>query len=107
MQRDRDLASEIARFQATAPIETAATPPASWYTWQSFLDLEKETVFQNRWLFVGHEAQLQEPGDYFTGSFLGWPYLVVRDDRGSLQAFYNVCFSPECSIDKVNEDHLY
>lgn len=91
MQRDRQLASEIARFQPTEPIESAATPPASWYTWQSFLELEKETVFQNRWQFVGHAAQLQEPGDYFTGSFLGWPYLVVRDDRGSLQAFYNVC----------------
>lgn len=91
MQQDFILAEEIQRFRPNDPIETATTPPASWYTSPAFLDLEKSSVFRNQWLFVGRQDQLQEPGDYFSGSFLGWPYVVVVDDAGLPRAFYNIC----------------
>ena len=91
MQQDINLAEEIQRFESNAPIESAATPPASWYTSNGFLELEKNTAFGKRWLFVGRQDQLQEPGDYFSGSFLGWPYVVVLGDEGVPLAFYNIC----------------
>lgn len=91
MQPDINLAEEISRFQANDPIESAATPPASWYTSDQFLALEKEAVFQKQWIFVGRQDQLQQPGDYFSGTFLGWPYVVVLDDEQVPRAFYNIC----------------
>ena len=91
MQPDINLAEEIRRFQAEDPIESAATPPASWYTSEQFLDLEKDSLFRKQWIFVGRQDQLQQPGDYFSGTFLGWPYVVVLDDEQVPRAFYNIC----------------
>ena len=91
MQQAINLADEIQRFQANASIETALTPPSSWYTSGAFLDLEKHAVFQNHWLFVGRQDQLRDPGDYFSGTCLGWPYVVVLDDDRAARAYYNIC----------------
>ena len=30
-------------------------------------------------------------GQYFTGTLLGEPFIVVRDDKNEIRAFYNVC----------------
>ncbi len=91
MRQNINLQADIQRFRSNDPIETAATPPASWYTSSLFLDLEKDSVFRNQWLFVGRQDQLKEPGDFFSGTFLGWPYVVVLDDERAPRAFYNVC----------------
>ena len=91
MRQDINLANEIQRFQADVAIESALTPPASWYTSPAFLALEKQAVFQNQWLFVGRRDQLRNPGDYFSGTCLGWPYVVVLDDSRAPRAFYNIC----------------
>ena len=91
MQQDIQLADEIQRFQADVSIESARTPPASWYTSRAFLELEKRAVFQNQWLFAGRQDQLRNPGDYFSGTWLGWPYVVVLDDNRVPRAFYNIC----------------
>ena len=91
MQQDLILLEEIQRFRSDDPIEKAATPPASWYTSQSFLELEEDSVFSKQWLFVGRRDQLRKPGDYFSGTFLRRPYVVVLDDEGAPRAFYNVC----------------
>jgi len=85
------LNHEISRFPQESTLENASTPPASWYTWPEFFELEKQTVFRKHWLFVGRTDQLREPGDYFSGMFLDWPYLVTKDDEGELRAYYNVC----------------
>ena len=85
------LQSELLRFDPAAPIESARTPPACWYTRADALALEKSHVFQQSWQFVGRREQLKVPGDYFSGIFLGWPYLVTLDEQHKLQAFYNVC----------------
>ena len=82
---------EIARFDATLPIEAATPPPASWYLDPAFLALERSTTFTGHWQFAGRLDQVVNPGDYFTGSVLQRPYVVTRDGEGALQAFYNVC----------------
>jgi choline monooxygenase len=85
------LQQEIMRFSAEATIDSARTPPASWYTMPSFHALEKRAVFQQQWQIVGRTATLQSAGDYFTGNFMGWPYIVALDEEKRLVAFYNVC----------------
>ena len=55
------------------------------------LELEQGRIFARTWQFVGHVAQLPEPGGYLTAQAGLEPVLVVRDTDGELHAFRNVC----------------
>lgn len=78
-------------FDPTVPIERAATPPSSWYTHPASLARERMTVFRRSWQAVGRVELLTAKGDFLSGDLAGEPYVVVRDDAGTLRAFYNVC----------------
>ncbi|KAL6040238.1 Choline monooxygenase, chloroplastic [Balamuthia mandrillaris] len=86
-----DFRKEVERWEAALPVEEAATPPASWYLHPEFLARETHQVFFPGWQKVGRVEQLEKPGSFITGSLLGEPYIVVRDEEGQLRAFFNVC----------------
>ena len=78
-------------FDPTLPIERAWTPPASWYVGPEFLERERERVFRRTWQAVGRLDQVARPGDYVAGCLVDDPYVVLRDQDGTLRAFHNVC----------------
>ncbi|RLA43779.1 MAG: aromatic ring-hydroxylating dioxygenase subunit alpha [Gammaproteobacteria bacterium] len=53
--------------------------------------LETERLFGRAWLFLAHESQLTQAGDYLT-TFMGEdPVVVIRQKDGSIKAFINAC----------------
>ena len=52
---------------------------------------EVDTLFRDLPLAIGHVSQLAKPGDFITHDASGVPLLVVRDAKGELGAFLNVC----------------
>ena len=52
---------------------------------------EQKTIFSKRWVAVGHQAQIAQAGDFFTADVAGESLIIVRDKRGAIHAFYNVC----------------
>ncbi len=66
---------------------------------------EAERVFQRSWLFVGHESQIPNNGDYFTSQAGREPVVVTRDSGGAVQVMLNSCTHrgmPVCRYDKGN-----
>ncbi|KAH3671061.1 hypothetical protein OGAPHI_000772 [Ogataea philodendri] len=84
---------------APPPEDTAAekllpgehTLPASWWTSQKVLDYEKKAIFAKSWLFVTHQQRFKKAGDYFSYSFLGWNFFLIKTKAGQIKAFHNVC----------------
>ena len=52
---------------------------------------ERAAIFARSWLFIGHESQFSATGSVVATTIAGFPLLVVRDDKGQLRAYHNVC----------------
>lgn len=72
--------------------ETAArTMPGNFYTDRHFLELEKDVLFRQRWVCLGHVGEIPKVGDYFTTEIVDEQLLVLRDSSGEIRVFSNVC----------------
>jgi nitrite reductase/ring-hydroxylating ferredoxin subunit len=52
---------------------------------------EQEQIFARTWLFVGHESQIPQPGDYFVSCMGEESVILTRDSRGHIHVFLNTC----------------
>lgn len=86
-----ELSREFERFDPSVPIESAWTPPASWYTSPEVYAHEQCAVFGRSWQPVARVADLAEPGDYASGILAGQPWVVTRGEDGVLRGFANTC----------------
>jgi phenylpropionate dioxygenase-like ring-hydroxylating dioxygenase large terminal subunit len=62
------------------------------YTDPDIFDLEMERIFSRCWVYVGHESEISEPGDYKATWIGTQPVILTRDaDQGDLHVLYNRC----------------
>ena len=52
---------------------------------------EQERVFARSWLFVGHESQIPNPGDFFSSRMGEEAVILCRDRKGKIHVFLNSC----------------
>ncbi len=52
---------------------------------------ELETVFGQSWLFVAHESEVPNPGDFVTRTMGEDPVIVCRGQDGQVRVLLNVC----------------
>ena len=52
---------------------------------------ELDKVFTRAWLFVGHESQIPNPGDFFTSRMGEESVILTRDDARKVHVFLNSC----------------
>ncbi len=90
MHSQTHLRRLVESFDPTPSIDAAATPPASWYIDPELARLER-SVFAGSWQYAGPAHLLQGPGDFVSGNTADEPWVVVRQNDGSLRAFFNVC----------------
>ncbi|KIG14510.1 putative dioxygenase, alpha subunit [Enhygromyxa salina] len=88
-QSHAELAAELTAIQA--PFEQARTLPPHVYTSPEIFAIEQRELFGRMWLCIAREQDLPSPRSYVTRDVGDERLLVVRDERGQLHAFFNVC----------------
>jgi phenylpropionate dioxygenase-like ring-hydroxylating dioxygenase large terminal subunit len=61
------------------------------YSDPAIFEREMEQIFGRAWLFLCHESQIPEPGDFFASVMGRDNVLVVRQKDGSIRAMLNTC----------------
>ena len=57
----------------------------------SILELERERIFDRCWLYLGHESEVERPGDYRRRTVAGRPLFFVRGGDDRVRVFMNTC----------------
>jgi phenylpropionate dioxygenase-like ring-hydroxylating dioxygenase large terminal subunit len=83
----------MARYDAAA-IRALVEPDRihrNLYVDPALFDLEMERIFGRAWIWVGHESQVKNPGDYIATTVGRQPVVMTRHADGKLHVLYNRC----------------
>jgi benzoate/toluate 1,2-dioxygenase alpha subunit len=61
------------------------------YSDPAIFDLEMERVWGRAWIFIGHESQIPNPGDYFATTLATQPVIMTRHKSGKVHVLFNRC----------------
>jgi phenylpropionate dioxygenase-like ring-hydroxylating dioxygenase large terminal subunit len=61
------------------------------YTDPAIFELEMTRIFGTAWIYVGHESQARNPGDYFCTRIGRKPVIMVRGEDGRVRVIHNQC----------------
>jgi phenylpropionate dioxygenase-like ring-hydroxylating dioxygenase large terminal subunit len=83
--------------------------PAHIYNDREIFSLERERLFSRSWVFVAHESEVPQPGDYVVRRVLEDSFIVSRDQQGQVRAMFNMCLHrgmQVCRAEMGNASHF-
>ena len=89
MNRVNDIARDIPQDLAALVGEDRVH--RSVYTDPAIFALEMERIFRRGWVFVGHDSEVPQPGDFKTDRIGPLSFIMLRDPDGQVRLFHNVC----------------
>lgn len=73
------------------PVREVFKVNRSTMTSQEIYELEKERIFNECWLYLGHESEIENPGDFQSREVAGRPLFFTRTKGGEVNVFHNTC----------------
>lgn len=83
--------------------------PLRVYNDEEIFRLEEDRIFGTSWVFIGHETEIPEEGDYVKRYIGRDPFIFVRDEDGEIQVLFDSCRhrgSKVCRAEKGNTSHF-
>jgi p-cumate 2,3-dioxygenase alpha subunit len=68
-------------------------------------ELERKQIFSRSWLLIGHESEIEQPGDFRRREVGGRPLIFLRSKDGVVRVFHNSCThwgTKLCRLDQGN-----
>ena len=65
--------------------------PLRIYSDPEIFELEMERLFSKVWLFVGHQSEIPNPGDYVLRNLARDSFMFVRGRDGKIRVLLNAC----------------
>src|SRR5680860_210527 len=79
----------------TASMRAAYRPgfamPRDFYMAPEVYESDIRDYWSRSWIWVGHESQIEAPGDFIVFDYGPESVIVARDRDGDIGAFQNVC----------------
>jgi nitrite reductase/ring-hydroxylating ferredoxin subunit len=73
------------------------------YVDPAVFDAEMARIFGRVWVYVGHESEVREPGDYKTSWIGRQPVILTRDEDHRLHVLFNRCTHRAATICQQRE----
>jgi phenylpropionate dioxygenase-like ring-hydroxylating dioxygenase large terminal subunit len=83
-------------------------PPAI-YCDDEIFRLERERIFGRSWMYLAHETEIPDPGDYVLRRIVEDSFIVVRDEEGNVRVHANMCLHrgmQVCRAEVGNASHF-
>ncbi|HUD37524.1 MAG TPA: aromatic ring-hydroxylating dioxygenase subunit alpha [Streptosporangiaceae bacterium] len=83
--------------------------PAHIYNDAEVFALERDRLFSRAWVFVAHESEIPDPGDYVVRRVLADSFIVVRDEARAVRVLFNMCLHKGmavCRAELGNASHF-
>ena len=62
------------------------------YTKEEIFELEMERIWSKAWIFIGHDSQVPNRGDYYATNITHKiPVVMTRDQKGEVNVLHNRC----------------
>jgi len=61
------------------------------FTDPELFELEMTHIFEGNWVYLAHESQVADPGDFYTLTIGRQPVMITRDKEGELHGLINSC----------------
>lgn len=61
------------------------------FTDEELFELEMKHIFEGNWIYLAHESQIPNNGDYYTTYIGRQPIIIARNKDGELNAIINSC----------------
>jgi phthalate 3,4-dioxygenase subunit alpha len=95
----------------TDVVETIRTGmiPAYVYSDPDVFELERDRLFGSAWVFLAHESEVPDPGDYVVRRVVDDSFIVVRDESGQVRVHFNMCLHrgmQVCRAEVGNASHF-
>lgn len=90
-------------------LEEEGEVPSTIFNSRKIFELEKQNVFGKSWIFLGHETEIPEPGDYVVRYICDDPFIVIRNEDDGIDVLYNSCRHQGmnlCRAEKGNASHF-
>jgi phenylpropionate dioxygenase-like ring-hydroxylating dioxygenase large terminal subunit len=76
------------------------------YTDPAIFELELRRIFGRAWLYVGHESQVPNAGDFLTTTLARQPVIMVRCADGAARVLFNRCAHRGALVAAERQGHV-